>query len=195
MLKLLSIDQATLIVYCSIKQKAWQLAFDPINKQKIYEDEKERNQLLMYQVFIQNAILSGELPTMQKPKGKSADKMENEWSEFPSNMIDVVQQYDYWITLEDLFVFMDRPSVISKNYAHGRDALARLLCALIEHYALNEKDLNEYLVHKLEIVEQTLNMKLKLGDNTLKGCCREILDALPAIQNSSSDKGNSKSAI
>jgi len=189
MLRLLSPADARLVIYCATIQKDWQLAFDPMNKQKIYNDEKERNQLLMNQAFIQNAIQSGELPAMQKPKGKSADKKLFEKLEIPSEMHDAMQQYDYWITLEDLFVLMERPSVILKDYAHGRDALARLLCALIDKDKLNEKDINEYLAHKIETAEETTqNAKLKLGDNTLKGCCREILDTLSAIKNNNSDK-------
>jgi hypothetical protein len=186
MLSLLSPADAALVVYCTTKLKDWQLAFDPMNKQKIYNEEKERNQVWMYQAFIQNAIQSGELPAMQKPKGRAADKKVFERLEIPSELLDAIPQYDYWITLEDLFAFMERaPGISTKDYAHGRDALARLLCSLIDNDALNEKDINEHLAHKIETAEQNLNSNLKLGDNTLKGCCREILDALSAIKNNS----------
>lgn len=189
MLSLLSTTDAALVVYYTAVQNDWQLAFDPMNKQEILKDEKKRIYFLMYQTYIQNAIQSGELPAMQKPKGKSADKKLFEKLDIPRDMLEAIPQYDYWITQEDLFVFMERTPVISKDYTHGRDALARLLCALIDKDALNEKDINEYLAHKIETAEKTtLNAKLKIGDNTLKGCCREILDTLTTIKSADSKK-------
>jgi CRISPR/Cas system-associated endonuclease Cas3-HD len=84
---------------------------------------------------------------------------------------------------------MERPSVIPKYYSHRRDALARLLCALIDEDKLNEKELNEYLAHKIETAETTtLNANLKLAENTLKGCCREILETFSTIKTNDSEK-------
>lgn len=133
MLSLLSITDAAYVVYCMAIQKDWQLAFNPMIKQEIITDEKKRNQLCMYEKFIENAIKAVELPALQKPKGRTEDKKLFERVEKSSNipaemplddLLDVLPQYDYWITQEDFWVFIERPSVISKDYAHGRDALA-----------------------------------------------------------------------
>jgi hypothetical protein len=52
MLKLLSPEDAAFVIYCTTKLKDWQLAFNPLKKQEIYNVEKERNEVWMYQAFI-----------------------------------------------------------------------------------------------------------------------------------------------
>jgi hypothetical protein len=188
MLNLLSTTDAAFIVYHISKKQDWQLAFNPNHQQTIRSDEKEFNQLLACEAFIKNAIQADELPAKKVPLGKTADKKVFEKLNIPSEMYDNLTRYDYWITQEDLWVFIERPSVISKDYSHGRDALVRLLCALIDSDKLNEKDIIEYLAHEIETAETTLNTNLKLADNTLKSCCREILETYSAIKTNDPEK-------
>lgn len=178
MLNLLSILDAALVLYSLNEKEDWKLAFNPERRRILIEDEKKQNDIWMFQIFIENAIKAGKLPAFEKSKGKSVDKKIFERLEIPSDMLDFIPQYNYWIKLEDFFVFIETAPSMMKEYAHGRDALVRLLCAVIDHDALNEKKLNEHLAHKIETAEQNLAVDLKLGDNTLKGCCREILDNL-----------------
>jgi hypothetical protein len=188
MLNLLSTTDAAFIVYYLSKKQDWQLAFNPRNQQEIRNNEKEHNQLLVCEAFIKNAILADELPAKKIPRGKTADKKVFEKFDIPAELHNALQQYDYWITQEDLWIFIERPSVISKDYAHGRDALARLLCALVDSDKLNEKDLFNYLADIVINAEATINPKFKLGDNTLKNCCREILETFTTIKNSDAEK-------
>ncbi|MDP3009080.1 MAG: hypothetical protein Q8N30_08430 [Methylococcales bacterium] len=105
----------------------------------------------------------------------------------PTNL-GAITQYTYWITQEDFFVFLERPSIISKDYPHGREALVRLLCTLIDSEKLNEEDIIDYLTHAIETAEIKLSLNLKLADNTLKSCCREILETCSAIKTNNSKK-------
>ena len=188
MLKILDPTDAAFIVYFINTKQDWQLAFNPITRQQIQSDITEQSKIFMYKAFIENAVESGELPAMQKPKGRAIDKKNFERLGIPKEMLDTLPQYDYWITLDDLFAFFERPSVISKEYPHGRDALARIICALIDDKSkFNERDLFEYLAQKIDSAEIELEGNLKLGDSTLKGTCREIIDSFDAIKCIDSD--------
>lgn len=179
---LLSILDAALVCYFLYTKQDYRLAFNPESKLMVFSDEKDKNQLCMHQVCIENAIKAGVLPAKAQSRGKLANKKMLERCEVPSEIHDLFDQNNYWITIEDLFTFLETSSSPNKDYAHGRDALARLVCALIDPNELNEKNLNEYLAQKIETAEQKLKVSLKLGDNTLKGCCQEILDNYAMVQ-------------
>ena len=182
MLSLLSILDAALVLYSLNEKEDWKLAFNPERRRILIEDGKKQNDIWMYQIFIENAIKAGTLPAKAQSRGKSANKKMLERLEVPSEIHDLIDQHNYWIKIEDFFTFLETSSSPNKDYAHGRDALARLVCALIDPNELNEKNLNEYLAHKIETAEQKLKVSLKLGDNTLKGCCQEILDNYAMVQ-------------
>lgn len=184
MLSLLSLNHAALVLYHLGNKQEWQLAFNPMKSEEIFGVEKERNKVWMYETFIKNAILAEELPALKKAKGKPADKKLFSKLDIPDEFQEMLPQHDYWVTYENLFEFIERPSALPLEYAHGRDALARLLCAIIDNSELSKNDpqsLNEHLAHKIESAGVELNTSLKLGDNTLKGCCREILDTYSSI--------------
>lgn len=179
MLSLLSTFEAATVIYCCVNNKEWQLAFTP-DVLKSVSDEKIQPQILMYEIFIKNAIKAEVLPALQKAKGKPANKKIFDKLEIPSEMYEALAGYDYWITLEDLFVFLEKSPVIARNYAHGREALARLLCALIDSDEIKKnsiQSLNETLAQKIESAETDLEADMELGEVTLKNCVREILDS------------------
>ena len=191
MLSLLSLQNSAYVLYHLGNKQDWQLAFDPMKSKEIHDVEKERNKLWMYETFIKNAILADELPALKKAKGKAADKKLFGKLDTPDEFKEMLAQYDYWVTYEDLFSFIERPSALPLEYAHGRDALARLLCAIIDDSILTKNDqqsLIEHLEHKIESAGSNLIQGLKLGDNTLKGCCREISETYLSIKKRKSRK-------
>lgn len=189
MLSLLSPLDAALFIHCASKpEKNWKEAFLPEIRKQILDDTEQCNMVLINQIFLQNAIQAGELAAKKIAKGKPADKKVFEQLDIPKVMLDLIPQYDYWITLEDLLIFMEKPSFISEDYPHGREALARLLCALIDSDKLNDKDIFNYLSDKIVNAEATVSAEFKLGDNTLKSCCREILETYSVIKTNDLEK-------
>jgi len=115
-LSLLSTKDAARIVYISRKDaKNWKDAFNPKKILKIEEDEKSSTEVFMYQQMLINAIEAKELPAITKPKGKASDKKLLEKLDIPINYIGEFQQYDHWLTLEDLFIFLERPLTSLRN--------------------------------------------------------------------------------
>jgi len=180
MLNLLSIDDAAYFICCwQIKKKS---SFAPESRQEIANDEEMNNKFLFFRTIITNAVLAGEIPALKKAKGRAADKKILKKLEIPADFIEELAQYEYWITWEDLQVFMERPSYIEKEYSHGRDALVRVICALIgDGSDYMESNLIEYLSQKTETSEIQSGTRLSLGDNTIKSVCREIADTFNAI--------------
>jgi hypothetical protein len=191
MLRLLSTFDAALICYCVYEaKKEWKLSFTPEIKSSL-QDTNVMRDVLMYQTFLENAIKANEVPALKKAKGRPADKKIFNKLEIPKEYQEILAQYDYFVTLEDLFTFLERPNSLPSEYAHGRDALARLLCAMIDNKELAKVDLtnlNELLAQKIESIEAELNVSLNLGEITLNGCCREILETYSTFKNNKTEK-------
>ena len=189
MLSLLSITDAGYVVYAIMNKEDWQLAFSPEYKTQINTNKKEQNKFFMFKTFVENAIQAGELPAMRKEKSKPEVKNNFERLNISKEFIGAVDFADYWVTYEDLFTFIESPSTLPKSYAHGRDALARIICALIAgKSSFNDKDLLEYLAQAIETAEIELKTSLNIRDNTLKGSCREIIDSFNAVKDTETEK-------
>ena len=183
-MSLISTTDAALIIY--FWNDGWKQAFNPKARAEVFAESEKQADVYMRQAFIENAIKSGELPAIKKSQGKVASKEVLNAAGVPEEFHDKLQQYDYWITLEDLFVFMERPHVISKDYAHGRDSLARIICALMpEEFNFKHKELSKYLAQQIEDAETNLSKNLSINKNTLDGACREIIDSFHAMKKNS----------
>ena len=183
MLKLLSTMNAAHIAYIHDKKGNYLEAFNPNKIIEIQQNKESFMAVLMYKQMLTNAIEAKELPALAKPKGKAADKKMLEKLNIPNEYINELQQYDYWITFENLFVYLEKPKPLSKDYSHGREALARIICALIVEQSDNtDNAISEYLTQKIDTAEITLKKKYRLGDSTIKSACREIIDTFSAIQ-------------
>jgi len=180
---------AARIVFILQNNGKYQDAFNPNTIIEIQKNEESLMKVFMYKQMLTNAIEAKELPAITKPKGKASDKKLLEKLDISIDYIGEFQQYEHWLTLEDLFIFLERPPQIPKEYTHGRDALARVACALIVNKsAFTESALFEFLAHQTETAESTISKNLSLGDNTLKGCCKEIIDCFSTLKDSNTKK-------
>lgn len=184
MLTLLSVNQAVLFVLHWYKKL--DDPYDPEALGKCLEDTNLRKDHLLFQMFLQNAIAAGELPSLRKPKSKPEEKKILQSIGLPEELQAAFPKiYDYWVTWDDLVTFFQRPNqILDDSYAHSRDAVARVAWLLVQQSGLGSEF--NALFEKIEQLVTDWNEKegdCQLGDTTLKGCVREILDAGKKLSN------------
>lgn len=182
MLRLLNIEQASRILMFWFKKIENPLSSETLTL--ILEDPELHHEYLLYQAHVLNAINAGEIPYIHKPRGKPEEDRFLDHIGIPEDDRQFLPKTgDYWVIIEDLVALGERPpNISSKVYAHSRDALARLIWALLkkEGYMDDTKSLNQELDDVLEHMEVE-GYDCKIGQATLKGCIREILAAGEAI--------------
>jgi hypothetical protein len=181
-LQLLTINQAALLLlYWSKKIDD---PFSSETAQKALNDSELKYPFFLTQWFLTNAIESGELPALRKPKNKAFEKKLHEKTGIPDDVKDfLAKHYDYWIAFSDLEPFAARPDKVPGNgYAHSREALARVAWIL----ATNSNSSTDYTVfdNLAQLIEDMTGdgYVLDLGETTIKGCIREMLDAGPTLE-------------
>lgn len=186
MLRLLSLQQSVLLVL--FWSKKIQDPFSTKELQSITEDNHPlRMEFYLTQWFLKNAIEIGELPALIKQKSKPEMKKLLSAVDIPEDYREFITNYDYWIKLDDLLVFVERPdSLPEDSYAHARDALARVawMFAKQNSSVTNQTELFEYLAQLVDSMEQE-GFLMKLGETTLKGCAKEILSAGEEVEKKS----------
>lgn len=183
MLNLLTPKEAGQLIYCWYKNI--NNPFHPETQMAINGDTNSLGEVFMYERFVQNAILSGEIAAIKKPKGVPADKKMYKKAGLSEDALKIMpQQFDYWITFEDLVELFRRLQFIPKEYSHGRDAIVRIIYILSKnnkHDISSEKDLADYLLHEIENFEENEKVTTSLSETTVKSCCREVFDVKQGI--------------
>jgi len=185
MLQLLDIDQSALIMMHWHKMISSPLS--PETKQLVMNNSQLNYNYLLFKSFLENSIKAGELPALIKQKPKPETKKLFNSVDIPKEYREFMQQYDYWIKLDDLRAFVERPdSLPIDSYAHARDALARVAWMLVKQNpsVTNQTELFEYLAQLVDSMEQE-DFLMKLGETTLKGCAKEIFSAGEVVEKKS----------
>ncbi len=179
MLKLLSLDQATLYILHWLK-KGIPEPCAPDAMKNVLASEELRKEYFCMKIFLDNAILAGELPSLKKAKPKAQEKKLMKQAGVPEDVQDMIPKaYDIWITWEDLITFVERPAAVSDNsYAHSREALARVAWMLVNNAELDtESNPLQIALDEIVIDCKEKGIDCKLCESTLKSCVREILAA------------------
>lgn len=179
MLRLLTVNQAaSYILHWNNKIPD---PTDPATMIMVIEDEDLSSIFRRYQMFISNAIDSGVLPAIRKPKPKPEEKRLMGNVDIPEDIkCKIDKLYDVWITWEDLFVFVERSaSVSTHSYSHSRQSMATIAWILLDKVGYDDTNPTKLAEELGDIVEdyEIKNIKLQLGDTTLKNCIKEIFDA------------------
>jgi len=178
MLHLLTVDQAAGFIL------HWQKQIpdptDPATMIKVLEDKDLLSSFYRHKIFINNAIDAGELPAIRKPKSKPEEKRLMNHVDIPEDIKGKIDKlHDVWVSWEDLLVFVERSASISRQvYSHSRHSLATIAWVLINKADYGEANATELHENLSELMDDydVKNIKLQLGETTLKNCIKEIFD-------------------